>query len=184
MATTALFSTALAGQRAQTNNLRAGLTILAGAALAPGLFGLVNLGAEAIGMLPLFFAPFGLPGWVGGAGHLIQLSLLGAAYGALFGMAARPAKIWLAVLIAAYIALPFITPALDSLQLSFVCTGLFLLALATVRRVGAASALAGWLMAPMLAIVGLSATMGLLLSVAYSPPFALVQGQNSAPATL
>ena len=44
--------------------------------------------------------------------------------------------------------------------------------------------LAGWLMSPMLLILGFSATMGLVLTAAYSPPFALVQGQNpvAAPA--
>lgn len=180
MATTADFITALPERRSAGANLRAALTVLACAALAPGLFGLVNLGAEALGLMPLFFAPFGLPGWAGGAAHLVQLALLGAAYGALILAAAPRARLWLALLIAGYIALPFITAPLDSLQLSLVCTSILLFGLATIRRAGQASPLAGWLMAPMLAIVGFSAAMGLVLTAAYTPPFALIQGQNAA----
>ncbi len=178
MATTAEFTTALPARRGAAFDLRHVLTILACAALAPGLFGLVNLGAEALGIMPLFFAPFGLPGWSGGAVHLGQLALLGAAFGALIPLDAQPARTWLAVLIAAYIALPFLTAPLDSLQLSILCTTILLLGLATIRRVGEASPLAGWLMVPMLAIVGFSAAMGLVLTAAYTPPFALVQGNN------
>ncbi|WIY52307.1 hypothetical protein O9Z70_12670 [Devosia sp. YIM 151766] len=176
---TAQFTIATAGTRSTAGHLRAVMIVLAGAGLAPGLFGLVNLGAEALDVLPLFFAPFGLPGWMGGAAHLGQLALLGAAFGVLLTVAAPRGRHWLAALIAAYIALPFITPPLDSLQLSLVCTALFLLGLATLRRVGATSPLAGWLLTPMLAIVGFSASMGLVLTAAYTPPFALMQGQNS-----
>jgi hypothetical protein len=181
MATTAQFTTVLPAHRSTAFDLRHVLTIFGGAAIAPGLFGLVNLGAEAFGVFPLFFAPFGLPGWSGGAIHLAQLALLGAAFGALMPLAATRARIWLAVMIAAYIALPFLTAPLDSLQLSILCTTLLLLGLATIRRVGEASALAGWLMTPMLAIVGFSAAMGLVLTAAYTPPFALVQGQDAPP---
>lgn len=182
MATTAVFPTALEGRRNVAIDARSVLTILACAALTPGLFGLVNLGAETRGMMPLFFAPFGLPGWAGGAVHLIQLAMLGGAYGAILLVGTRNARTWLAMLIAAYIALPFVTAPLDSLQLSLLCTALFLFGIATIRRVGEQSALAGWLMTPMLAIVGFSATMGLVLTAAYTPPFALVQGNNPAPA--
>ncbi len=181
MATTALYTNAVPDRRGTAANIRAGLTLLACAALAPGLFGLANLGAEALGILPLFFAPFGLPGWVGGAAHLAQLALMGAAYGALILVSAPRARLWLAGLVALYIALPFITPPLDSMQLTIVCSMIFLLGLATMRRVGQQSAIAGWLMTPTLAIVGFSATMGLMLTAAYTPPFALVQGQNPAP---
>ncbi len=180
MATTAEFINALPGRHSAAVNLRNVLTILACAAIAPGLFGLANLGAEALGVMPLFFAPFGLPGWSGGAIHLGQLALLGAAFGALIPLHAQVARIWLAMLIAAYIALPFVTAPLDSLQLSILCTTILLFGLATIRRVGEASPLAGWLMTPMLAIVGFSAAMGLVLTAAYTPPFALIQGNNPA----
>jgi hypothetical protein len=180
MATTALYSAPLAP--ADSTDLRMGATILVSAALAAGLFGLVHLGLTFFGLLPFFFAPFGLPHWAGSAIHLAQLALLGAAFGALQPVTTRPARFWLAGLIAAYIALPFVAAMLDSLQLSLVCTFVLLLGLATLRRVGAQSKLAGWLMTPMLAIVGVSAALGLTLAAAYTPPFALVQGQN--PPTL
>lgn len=180
MAATAHLVSALHQKRKVGIGLRATLPVFAGAALAPGLFGLVNLGAEALGVMPLYFAPFGLPGWAGAAAHLAQLALLGAAYGALIPLAARRARIWLALLILLYIALPFLTAPLDSLQLSLVCTIVLLLGLATLRRAGEASPLAGWLLVPMLAIVGFSAAMGLVLTAAYSPPFALIQTQNPA----
>ncbi|KKB07489.1 hypothetical protein [Devosia chinhatensis] len=183
MATTALFHTAAetrSGIRASASSI---FTVLGAAAFVPGLFGVVNIGAEAVDLFPFFFAPFGLPGWAGGAMHLVQLSFLGAAFGLMMLAGATRATIWLAVSILAYIALPFVTPPLDSLQLSLVCTGLFLLGLATAYRVGSVSPLAGWLMTPMLAIVGFSAAMGLVLTAAYTPPFALVQGQTPAPAS-
>ncbi|MBE7733112.1 hypothetical protein [Devosia faecipullorum] len=178
MAATAHLVTALHQKRKAGIGMRAALPAFAGAALAPGLFGLVNLGAEALGVMPLYFAPFGLPGWLGAAAHLAQLALLGAAYGVLVPLAARRARIWLAVLTLIYVALPFLTAPLDSLQLSLFCTAVLLVGLATLRRAGEASSLAGWLLTPMLAIVGFSAAMGLVLTAAYTPPFALIQGQN------
>lgn len=185
MATTALLSNAVPARRSSATTLRAALLVVGLTALPVGLFGLVNLGAEAIGLMPLFFAPFGLPGWVGGAVHLMQLALLGAAFWALHAANAPTApRLWLAALVAAYIALPYVTAPLDSLQLSLLCTGLFLFALATMTRVGSVTPMAGWLVSPMLAIVGFSATMGLVLTAAYTPPFALIQGQNPPPPAL
>lgn len=183
MATTALLNSRPHTRAVRAVDLRGALVLVALTGLPVGLFGLANLGAEAAGMMPLFFAPFGLPGWIGGAIHLMQLAMLGAAFWALHAAnAAAAPRLWLAVLIAAYIALPFLTPPLDSLQLSLLCTGLFLFALATMHRVGSVTPLAGWLVSPMLVIVGLSATMGLVLTAAYTPPFALIQGQNPPPA--
>ncbi len=184
MATTALFTTALPGHRHSAVNLRIFLTLLICMGLPVGLFGLVNIGAEAAGIMPFFFAPFGLPGWAGGIVHLVQLALLGAAFFALMDVDAPMApRYWLVGLTLSYIALPYVTLPLDSLQLSILCTALFLLGLATMRRVGVASPLAGWLMTPMLAIVGFSATLGLVLTAAYTPPFALIEGQNPPPAS-
>ncbi|MHA6296960.1 hypothetical protein [Devosia sp. CAU 1758] len=182
MATTATLTNARPGSRSATN-LRAALTLIACMGLPMGAFGLVNLGAEQIGVLPLFFAPFGLPGWAGAIAHLVQLALLGGAFWAVTQHAkSRRARTWLAMLTAAYILLPFVTPPLDSLQLAMVCTALLLLALATARRAAAISPLAGWMMTPMLVVIGFSATMGLAIAAAYSPPFALMQGTEPAPA--
>ncbi len=182
MATTALITARPRQRSVRAVDLRGAMVLVGLTGLPVGLFGLVNLGAEAFGIMPLFFAPFGLPGWVGGAVHLMQLALLGAAYWALHAAGAdRTPRLWLAALTGAYIALPFLTAPLDSLQLSLLCTSLFLFGLATVHRVGSVTPVAGWLISPMLAIVGFSATMGLVLTAAYTPPFALIQGQNVAP---
>ncbi|ODT67642.1 MAG: hypothetical protein ABS75_23320 [Pelagibacterium sp. SCN 63-23] len=163
---------------------RQGLMLAVAMGLPPGLFGLLNLGAESLGILPLFFAPFDLPGWIGAIAHLAQLALLGAAYWVLsHNHANRGARFWLLAFIAAYILLPFVTPPLDSLQLSLACTALFLVGLASLRRAAAAAPLAGWFMAPALLVLGFSATMGLAIAASYSPPFALVQGQQPALAT-
>jgi hypothetical protein len=183
MATTAFIETVQSGQRAAAHPVRDAASFLVAMGLPLGIFGLVNLGAEAAGILPLFFAPFGLPGWVGAVGHLAQLSFLGIAFWAVTRATADRAPLfWLGAVTAAYIFLPFITPPLDSLQLSLVCSALFLLTLAGMIRIGRVSPLATWLMTPTLAIVGFSATMGLALAAAYSPPFALIQGQQPAPA--
>lgn len=181
MATTATLATTLARPHAAVPAWRAAVALLICAGLPLGLFGILNLGAEAVGVQPLFFAPFGMPGWIGAVMQLGQLALLGGAYWAVTQHNTKSsARFWLIALIAAYIALPFITQPLDSLQLSLVCTSLFVFAVATVSRVGAVSPLAGWMMAPMLAVIGLSATMGLAIAAAYAPPFALMQ-TNQAP---
>lgn len=159
------------------------LALFVHAALPLGLFGLIHLCAEAMVLLPFFFTPFGLPNWVGATAHLLQLSLVGAAYWAVTERRSTSrARHWLAALSAAYIALPFLTPFLDSLLLAVTCTMIFLLAAATAFRAAAVSRLAGWLLAPLLAMVGLSAAMGLAVA-AYAPPFALTQTQQAPPAT-
>ena len=180
MATTAPLALTHSATRTQSRS-RIALSWLLAAGWPLGLFGLVNLGAEALNVLPLYFSPFGLPGWVGAAGHLAQLGMLGAAFLALTHKGHQgSARHWLTGFILAYIALPFITPPLDSLQLSLVCTTLFLVGFASVVRVAVESKIAAALMALPLAILGLSATMGLALSAVFTPPFALVQGQQAA----
>lgn len=180
MATSIHFETTTTAQRP---DLRRYALLAACAGLPLGAFGLVNLGAESLGFLPLYFAPFGLPGWTGAAAHLIQLGFLGLALAMLVASHAdRRPLAWLAAFIAGYILLPFITPPLDSLQLTLGCSALFLLGLASLRRVGAASPAAAWLMSPVLAVIGFSATMGLVLTAAYTPPFALTQGSQTPAA--
>lgn len=182
MATTATFQQTRSSATSSALHWRALLALAACTGLPLGLFGLVNLGADALGYLPLFFSPFGLPGWAGAVLHLGQLALLGAAFWALSrGEDHGSARFWLVGLTLGYVLLPYITPPLDSLQLTAVCSLLFLLSLATVTRVGAASSLAGWLMSPMVFVIGVSAAMGLAISLAFAPPFALMQAQQ-APA--
>jgi hypothetical protein len=182
MATTAVFQSAHQCSRAEASAWPESLSLFVFAAVPLGLFGLIHLVAESMGVLPFFFAPFGLPHWTGATAHLTQLALVGAAYWAI--MQQRPTsrtRFWLIALGAAYIALPFVTPMLDSMLLAVVCTLMFLLIIATMMRVGRESKLGGWLLAPMLAMVGLSAAMGLAVA-AYAPPFALTQAQQAAPA--
>lgn len=183
MAATVTLATARPAAHSTSAAMRSALALFICSALPLGLFGLAELGAGTLGISSFFFAPFGMTVWMGAALHLAQLALLGAAFWAVSETGSTgSARFWLAGLIAAYIVLPYATPALDSLQLGLVCTALFLLALATLRRVGAASPLAGWMMAPMLAVLGFSAAMGLAVAAAYSPPFALTQGNQGAPA--
>lgn len=181
MAAAATFQTTRPSHDAQGNWQHA-LALFVYAAIPLGLFGLFHLVAEAMGYLPFFFAPFGLPNWAGAAAHLTQLALIGAAYWTVAERAEScSARHWLVVFGAAYLALPFVTPFLDSMLLALLCTLLFLLAAATAMRVGSVSKLAGWMLAPMLAMVGLSAAMGLAVA-AYAPPFALTQSQQVPPA--
>jgi hypothetical protein len=183
MATTAVFQSAHEGRGAEASTWPESLSLFVFAAVPLGLFGLIHLVAESMGLLPFFFTPFGLPNWTGATAHLTQLALVGAAFWAI--VQKRPTsrtRLWIIALGAAYIALPFVTPLLDSVLLALVCTMMFLLIVATTTRVGAVSRLGGWLLAPMLFMVGLSAAMGLAVA-AYAPPFALTQTQQAAPAT-
>jgi hypothetical protein len=182
MATTALFQAAHPGDHEKPSAWPDSLSLFVFAALPLGLFGLIHLIAESLGLLPFFFAPFGLPSWTGAVAHLTQLALIGAAYWAIVQQRpASRARFWTMALGAAYIMLPFMTPVLDSLQLAIVCTLMFLLIIATTMRVGKVSKLGGWMLAPMLVMVGLSSAMGLAVA-AYAPPFALTQAQQAAPA--
>jgi hypothetical protein len=181
MATTAVFHPAHTAPPVHTAWPHA-LALFVYAGLPLGLFGLLHLGAEALGLLPFFFTPFGLPTWMGASAHLTQLALIGAACWAVTERHAdHGARHWLVALGAAYIALPFVTPFLDSMLLAIVCTMLFFLAATTAIRAGSVSRPAGWMLAPMLAMVGLSAAMGLAVA-AYAPPFALTQTQQAPPA--
>ncbi len=182
MATTATFDLVRKDEAAIPHSLRSGLALVVSAGLPVAALGLAEMAAMSRDMYAFFFAPFGLPYWVGQVAHVVQLALLGAAFWAVCQRNAHaPARFWLIATIAAFIALPFVTPFLDELQLSLVCTALFLMGAATMYRVAKVSKLAGWLMFPMLGIVGLSATMGLAVA-AYAPPFALLQANNPPPA--
>ena len=120
---------------------------------------------------------------MGASAHLTQLALIGAAYWAIVQQRPKSrSRFWIIALGAAYIALPFVTPLLDSLLLAIICSLMFLLTIATTLRVGRISRLGGWLLAPMLGVVGLSSAMGLAIA-AYAPPFALTQSQQAAPTT-
>jgi len=184
MATTALFDHATGKALQSTMSLQGVARLAVCTSLPLGLFGLMNLGVAALGGMPVFFSPFGLSHSGGAVIHLVQLGLLGAAFWALTERGrAGSETFWLVSLISLYAVLPFVTPLLDALQLGLACTALWLFTLATLIRVGATSRLAGCLIAPTLALTGLSAALGLTLAAAYSPPFALLHhGNAQAPA--
>ncbi|PXA98834.1 hypothetical protein DMC47_06480 [Nostoc sp. 3335mG] len=155
-------------------------------ALSPlAAFGGVNLAAEALNVMPLFFSPVGLPGWVGAAIHLVLLLTTGIALGLVAhrGRRGLNAVRWGFVFTLAMIAFPFVAAPLDSLALALMMTGVILLGLATAIRVARLSRLGGWLMLPSLVWIGFGAALGLAVAAAWSPPFALINAQQPAPSS-
>ncbi|MGV8831374.1 MAG: hypothetical protein ACOH2N_05300 [Devosia sp.] len=163
-------------------NRRDGFGMVLSGALPLCVFIIANGLAELVGVLPLFFAPFGLPGWIGAALHLGSLPLFGVARWMVVecGRDGRRAGWWLVGLMAGSIALPFMAPQLDQLLLSVTTVALFLVGLAAAARVAKLSALAALLMAPGLVWMGLSGFVGMSLVAAWAPPFGLTNGQGQA----
>lgn len=158
------------------------LGLVLSAALPLAVFVVANGIAEFMGVLPLFFSPFGLPGWVGGAMHIGALPLFGIARWMVAGrgQAGHAAGWWVVALMAGMIAFPFIVMPLDSLQLSLVSLTLLLVGLAALARVSAISSRAALIMAPGLCWMGVSAFVGLTFAASWAPPFALTNAQTPA----
>lgn len=144
-------------------------------------FSLINWVAEGDGVLPLFFSPFGLPGWIGAALYLGTLPLLGAAWHLVHreGAIGRSAGWWIAALAIGFIGFPFVVTPLDSFALSAIAVALSVVGFSAARRAALVSPMAGWVMAPALLWMGFSALMGLALTAAWAPPFALTNSQSS-----
>lgn len=171
--------------RASLLNWQTALGFATYAGLPLGLFGLANLAAQTFGQVPLFFSPFGLPGWLGAVFHLAMLPLLGAAAWIVSDRDENgSAQKWIAILIAGLIVLPFVVAPLSSTQLAFAALALVFLTIATAQRVAIHSHAAAWLLAPLLAWLGVSAVLGLALAAAWAPPFGLVQSHQPAPPAL
>lgn len=152
-------------------------------ALAPlAAFGGVNLAAESLNVMPLFFSPLGIPGWAGAGLHFAMILSIGIAMGIVANKGSRGAIAlrWSAALIAALIAFPFIAAPLDSMTLALAMTSVLLLALATAIRMTRLSGLAGWFMLPVVGWVGFGAALGLAVAAAWAPPFALINAQQPA----
>ena len=169
----------LSGLDADRHNV---LGLVLSAALPLAVFVIANGIAELNGMLPLFFAPFGLPGWMGGVLHLASLPLFGIARWMVAdgGAEGRKAGWWVVALMAGTIIQPFLVMPLDSLVLTMVAFALFLLALGAMVRVGKVNPKAAAIMAPGMAWMGLSAFVGLSFAAAWSPPFAVTNSQGGA----
>lgn len=157
------------------------LGLVLSAALPLAVFVIANGVAQLNGFLPLFFAPFGLPGWVGGALHLGSLPLFGIARWMVAdrGQDGRNAGWWLVALIAGTIAFPFVVSPLDSLMLSIVSMTLLVVGISAAARTAAVSKRAALVMLPGLGWMGFSAFVGLSFVAGWSPPFALTHGSQN-----
>lgn len=157
-----------------------GLTL--SAALPLAVFIIANGIGQLTGVMPLFFAPFGLPGWMGAALYLGGLPLFGAARWMIAerGREGAVAGWWVVMLMAGVIAFPFVVGGLDAIMLSMVTMVLLTFGIAASIRVANVSRHAGWLMVPGLAWLGLSAFIGLSFAAAWTPPFAVANSNAAA----
>ncbi|KKC40975.1 hypothetical protein WH87_02140 [Devosia epidermidihirudinis] len=157
------------------------LGLLFAMAMPLAAFSFINWIVEVDGMLPLFFSPFGLPGWIGAALYLGTLPLLGASWHLVHreGVAGSSASWWVAALAIGFVGFPFVVTPLDSFALSAFAVALSLIGFAAALRAASVSPLAGWVMAPALLWMGFSALVGLAFTAAWAPPFALTNTQNS-----
>lgn len=158
------------------------LGLVLSAALPLAVFVIANGLGKLAGVTPLFFAPFGAPGWLGASLHLMSLPLFGIARWMVVdrGREGQLAGWWVAGLIAAMIAFPFVVMPLDTLALSIVSVALVVLALGTMGRVAKVDPKAALVMAPGLVWMGVSAFVGMAFAGGWSPPFALANGQSAA----
>lgn len=158
------------------------LGLVLSAALPLAVFVIANGIAEFNGMLPLFFSPLGLPGWVGAILYLGALPLFGIARWMVAGRgeAGRRAGWWVVALMAGVIGFPFIVAPLDSLMLSLVALVLLVVGLGATVRVGEVDPKAALVMAPGMVWLGFSAFVGLSFAAAWSPPFAVTNSQGGA----
>ena len=154
------------------------------AALPPAAYVVAQGVAEFAQLQPLYFAPFNLPGWVGGALYLSALPLFGIARWMVAGLsqAGRTAGWWLVALMAGTIAFPFVVALLDTLALSIASMALLILGIASGIRTAKVSHLAGLVMLPGLAWMGLSAFVGLGFVAGWTPPFGLTNANASVNA--
>jgi len=154
-------------------------------ALPLAAFGGTNFAAEAAGLQPLFFSPGGLPGWAGASLHLVLLFTIGLALALTYETGRRGRKVmpWGVAFVAGMIVFPFVAGYIDAFALALVMTGVLILGLATGLRIAKVSRAGSWLMIPSLLWVGFGAVLGLAVAAAWSPPFALITAQNTAPAS-
>jgi tryptophan-rich sensory protein len=185
MATTAVTTVTSPTGHSAFSGARALFGVAIAGGLPLGLFGLANLAGESVGILPLFFSPYGIPGWLGAGIHLSLMFLIGAAAGLAVQNGGRGVIGWVAALTICMIVFPFLAPWLDSLQLALYVVALLLLCAATTYRISRNSVLGGLLMVPSLLWLGVGAALGLTIAAAWTPPFALMQvNQQTPPAAL
>jgi hypothetical protein len=160
------------------------LGLLLSAALPLAAYVVFHGFAQLNDVMPLFFAPFGLPGWAGCALYLMALPLFGIARWMVAdkGQQGATAGWWLVALMAGTIVFPFIVAPLDSLMLSIISMALLIVGLGAGVRTARISRLAGLVMLPGLAWMGLSAFIGLSFVAAWAPPFGLTNANANVNA--
>ena len=179
MATSSAFSKQfLTGLDADRHN---GLGLVLSATLPLAIFVIANGLSELSGMTALFFAPLGLPSWMGAVLHLGSLPLFGIARWLVAdrGDAGRKAGWWVVGLMAALIVHPFLVMPLDALFLSILSVAILFVGMGALVRVAAVDAKAAMIMAPGMAWMGFSAFIGLSFAAAWAPPFAVTSSQGA-----
>jgi len=151
------------------------------AVLPLAVFVIFNGLAEANGLEAMFFAPLGLPGWLGAALHLMGLPLFGVARWmvAARGDAGHRAGWWIVGLMVGVGAFPFVVNPLDAFLLTVASVSLVVVGLGAMVRVAEVDRKAAMVMAPGLAWLGFSAFVGLSFAAAWSPPFAVTNSQGA-----
>lgn len=159
-----------------------GLGLVLSAALPLAVFVIANGIAQLNGMMPMFFAPLGMPGWIGAALYLGSLPLFGVARWmvAAHGHRGRKAGWWVVALMAGTVVQPFLVAPLDSLALAIVSFALLLVGLGALVRVAQVEPKAAMVMAPGMAWMGFSAFVGLSFAAAWAPPFAVTTSHGAA----
>jgi tryptophan-rich sensory protein len=165
-------------------NRQDALGLLLSAALPLAAYMVFNGIAQVNAVTPLFFAPFGMPGWAGAVLYLMALPLFGVARWMVAekSEAGANAGWWLVALMAGTIVFPFIVAPLDSLMLSIISMSLLVVGLGAAIRTAKVSHLAGLVMLPGLAWLGLSAFVGLSFVAGWTPPFGLTNANANVNA--
>ena len=158
-----------------------GLGMVLSAVMPLAMFVIANGLGQFVNAQPLFFSPFGLPGWAGSVLHLGCLPLFGVARWMVAGRGAagQRAGWWIVALIAATIGFPFVVAPLDSMTLSMVAFAMLILGLGAMIRAGRVEPRAAMVMAPGMAWMGFSAFVGLSFAAAWSPPFAVTNSHTA-----
>ncbi|WP_108397942.1 hypothetical protein [Devosia submarina] len=184
MATITAASYATKSQSVLDVNRHDVLGFLLSAVLPVAAYMVFNGVAQLNAVTPLFFAPFGMPGWMGAALYLMALPLFGIARWMVApkGEAGANAGWWLVALMAGTIVFPFIVAPLDSLMLSIMSMSLLIVGLGAAIRTAKVSHLAGVVMLPGLAWLGLSAFVGLSFVAGWTPPFGLTNANANVNA--
>jgi hypothetical protein len=162
------------------------LSFLGNVALPGSVFLALNAAAVQFGLpapASTFSDGMGLPGNFVALGWVFALVSWGFVRFCLRerGYAGREAADWMAMLLAAAVAFPFMTLGFDFFWTSAAAFGLALLALGALIRVAKVSSLLAGFMLPAIAAVLLPAVVGFsILAMGWTPPFGATQAAEGA----